>query len=240
MRRLLLTVVLVGLVVAPVIAQRRPGGRGGMGMGNPFGPDGLLFNKSVQEELKLTDKQKSQLQAVQKKMMTGMRSAFKEAEGDREKMQELFKKNAETAQKGLAKVKDSLTTAQGKRFREIQVQRGGLAALNNPEVRKELKLTDKQKEQIKETLSDLRKDFEDLRKDAGGDREKMAAATKKMQKLTRDAMLKLVNSFTPEQKKAYKELRGEPFKFVPDAPFGGGGFRRPGADKKKEERKKEE
>jgi hypothetical protein len=234
MRRLLLTVVLVGLVVAPGIAQRRPGGGGRGGMrGGPMSPDALLFNKSVQDELKLSDKQKEQLGELRKKQFSAMREVFKET--DREKAAELMKKNQERMQKSMAKFKDGMTTAQARRFRQIQVQIGGLAVLNSPRIQKELDLTDKQKEQVKETLADLRKDREDLLKGAGRDREKRMAAGKKIQKLNQDALDKLVKSFTPEQQKTYKELRGEPFAYKPEFGFGGGPGRRPGGREKKKE-----
>ena len=57
MRKCVLTLALVGLLALPVYAQFGFGGRGGTGM--------LLTNKSVQEELKLTDAQKSDVKKIQ-------------------------------------------------------------------------------------------------------------------------------------------------------------------------------
>src|SRR5262245_64884757 len=71
MRRLFktcLALALVALVVSPAMAQRqrqpRQGGRGGFG----FGPEQLLTNKSVQEELKISDDQKKKVEDAGKKI----------------------------------------------------------------------------------------------------------------------------------------------------------------------------
>ena len=62
MRKVFLTMALVGLLVIPVLAQFR----GGFGGGQLTG-DALLMNKSVQEELKLTDDQKKIVSEVAKR-----------------------------------------------------------------------------------------------------------------------------------------------------------------------------
>jgi Spy/CpxP family protein refolding chaperone len=224
MRKVLLTAALAGLLVLPVFAQFRPGMMGRMG------GDMLLLNKSVQDELKLTKDQKSQLEKIQKAQRAAFakaREAFKDGDADTGK--EIMEKAGKEATKSIKKVKDTLTTTQAKRFTQIQIQVAGLEAYAREDVQKALKLTDKQKDDIKDIRDDLGKDIKDLMEDARGDREKFGAAMKKIAKLRADAQAKITKSLTDDQKKAWKDLTGEPFTLKMD--FGGG--RRP-RDRKKD------
>jgi len=202
MRKLLLTCSLVALLAAP-FAFAQPGG------GFRLGGDQLLLQKSVQEELKLTDSQKEKLAEVQKAVA---KAGFKDKEG------------REEAMKGVTKVKDDLKDEQKKRLKQIElqvsVQFGGVGALAKEEVAKSLKLTDKQKEEIKELGDEFRKDAGEIFKDAKGDKEKFQEAQKKIAKLRQDSVDKVTKTFTDEQKSAYKELTGAPFEGRIE--FGGG------------------
>jgi len=140
MRKLILTAVVVGLFVLPMLAQ--PGFFGGRGQGG----DTLLLNKSVQDELKLTDAQKKDLGDISKAQQEQTRKMFEAfKEGEREKATEIGKKMREDQTKRLAKVKKSLTSSQAKRFQEIEIQiavRGNSAEVfKNPTVQEGLKLT---------------------------------------------------------------------------------------------------
>jgi Spy/CpxP family protein refolding chaperone len=208
-------VALVALLLSPLFAQR---GRGPGGP--PLGP-ALLFNKSVQEELKLTDEQKSAVTKIREKQT----EAFKKAFEDKDK--EGFQAATEAATKSLTKVQESLTPAQAKRFKQIElqvlVQTGALGALvNNKELAKDLSLTDKQKDDIKALADDLQKDVVEIFKDAGKDKEKRQEATKKVEGMRKQAMEKVSAMLTEEQKKAWTDMVGPKFDYKPE-PFGFGG-----------------
>jgi len=210
-----LTAGLLVLLASPAFAQP-PGGRG------MFQPNAamLLRDPKVKEELKLTDDQKAAFEKIDEKY----KSKFEDAQGDREKMTELFKSASADVDKVVA---DSLKPDQRKRLNQLLVQRSGINAFSKDDVKTALKLTDTQEKDIKTTQDELRKDREDLFKDVGEDREKRAEAGKKVQAMQKEAMDKIVEGFTDDQKKEWKELTGAKFEF---APFGG--FRPPPADAK--------
>lgn len=229
MRKTWMTLVLVGLLVLPLLAQR---GGGRRGQGN----DNLLTNKSVQVELKLDEKQKKELAAIAKKRgetFAKMKELGKE--GDLDKAMELGKKSAEETSKALAKVRESLTSTQSKRLTQIEIQQAtknkSPRIFTNKEIEKILGLTDKQKESIKEALSDLEKDSKELIDDAGMDFKKKFAAFKKAQTMGQEVYTKLTKGFTKEQAKTWETAGGEKFDLKVENPFGGGGKRK---DKKKE------
>jgi hypothetical protein len=227
MRKMWLTLTLVAMIALPVLAQR--GGFGGFGLGGMSG-DMLLMNKSVQKELKLDDKQTAALKEANKaaeEHMAKAREAFQDM--DREKGMEHMQKANEVRTKALKKFKDdTLTSEQRKRFAEIEVY-VGTKVNKDPNVFKEtaitkaLKLSDKQQETVKETLSDLDKDVKEVQADAKGDFSKMKGMFKKMQSLRGDAFEKITKSLTEDQQKTLKELAGKEFEFKMDNPFGKGG-----------------
>jgi Spy/CpxP family protein refolding chaperone len=223
MRKTLMTLTLVALMALPVLAQRQ---RGGFGFGGQTTGDGLLTNKSVQEELKLDDKQKESLKELGEKAREIMKEggeAFKSK--DKEKIKELMDKVAEVRTKGLKKVKESLTSLQSKRFGEIQIQvakkTNDANLFKREEIQKLLKLTDKQKDSVKETLADLDKDVKEVRDDAKGDRAKAKASREKITTLQKDAFEKISKALTEDQAKSLKDASGESFEYKSD--FGGFG-----------------
>ncbi len=88
MRRLTTTFLAAALAVAIAssIYAQPPGGFGGMMARGPGLPQ-LVANKSVQEELKLTDEQKDKAKKISEEMGKKMRELFS-PDADREKMQE--------------------------------------------------------------------------------------------------------------------------------------------------------
>ncbi len=201
--------------------QRQPGGGGRGGMGGMLEGPMLLLNKSVQDELKLTDDQKAELTKINTKMTEARQKAFADAGMDRSKIAEAMKPINDEATKA---IKDgplaALKPEQSKRLKQIEVQQKGLAAFNDEEVQKTLKITDKQKEEIAGQVKDVEKDRAEIMKDAQGDRTKMQEARTKITELNTKATDKIISSLTDDQKKAYKELVGEKFEIKFD--FGGG------------------
>jgi len=215
MRKVLTTAVLLGLLAAPILAQGPGGGRGGNQ------EIALLANKGVQDEIKLTDKQKESIAETLKKLNESRPKDFKDKEA-REKFGEESKKVA-------AKIKDELKSEQKKRLEQISIQVAGTRAFAREEVQAALKLTDKQKDEIKEITTETGKDLAELFKSGGRDKEKRAENQAKIAKLNKEAMEKISKTLNDNQKKAWKELTGEHFDYKPE--FGGGG-RRP--EKKKD------
>jgi Spy/CpxP family protein refolding chaperone len=238
-----------GLLAAPALAQR-PGGGGGGRQGGGFGGFGgfgapqagptLLLNKSVQDELKLTDDVKAKLTKISEKQREEMGKLFGQGGqggrrgrgaggqggaggrggADREKMQEAMTKITEETNKAISEVEKDLKPEQIKRFKQIKVQVAGVRAFNDPEVQKELNLTDKQKADVKGTLEDLQKDTRELMQGARGNREQMAEMRKKIEAVNKEALEKLTNSLSADQKKTLTELTGPKFELKVDAPRG--------------------
>jgi len=232
MRSLTVKLAAAALVLAlamPAFAQRQGrGGRGGGMMGQQAGPM-LIFNKSVQDELKLTDDQKASLTKLQGKQREAMTKAREDAGGDFAKMREAM----QAFQQEMGKeVHTILKPEQQKRFKQIQVQVGGARALQNAELSKDLNLSEKQKEEIKGILDDAQKDVREIFQDAQGDRERMQAAMQKVQKINQDANAKALKVLNSDQQTKYKELAGDKFDYKPDQ-FGPGGGRGRGRGKNK-------
>jgi hypothetical protein len=220
------------LLVFPVLAQQ-PQGRGGRGFGG-FGGGmmdaaQLLLNKSVQEELKLTDDQKSALAKVQEKQQEAMQKA-RDA-GDREKAREIFRTVREETKKEVDKWKETgLKPEQAKRLRQIELQTMQVRAFADADVQKELKLTDKQKDEVKEITEGVTKDVTELRNSAQNPRELFP----KIQALQKEAKEKVAGLLTEDQKKTWKEMVGDSFEIKFEGrggPGGGGGFRKGGKNK---------
>src|SRR5262249_11352760 len=98
-------------------------------------------------------------------------------------------------------------------------------------VAKALNLSTKQKETIRESLSDLDKDQKELREEAKGDFQKMRETMQKIQKLRAGTFAKITKGFNDEQKKAWTELKGKEFKMEMGFGPGGGGKRGKKKDK---------
>lgn len=229
--RTLMALVLTAAMVAPIYAQRQRGqGRGGFG-GGMFGPPSgvmLLNSEDVQKDLKLTDEQKTKVKDFQTKRLEAMRELFSGGERpDREKMQEIRKKNQEEDAKF---VKDTLTADQAKRLKQIGYQTGGVTVFASEDVQKELKLTDEQKEKIKGIMDQMRKDMADIRGGAGGGRPMQLTPEqqKKVEALRKEANEKLQDVLTADQKKTWETMTGPKFEGKIQPP--GGGRRRGGAN----------
>jgi hypothetical protein len=197
--RFLALVLAIGLV-APLFGQRPGGfGRGGMDAGM------LLGQKSVQEELKLTE---DQIAKADKLNMT-LREKFGEDLKDKDKRADAMKKMSEERMKALA---DILKPDQTKRLKQIEIQLAGVNGLTREDVQTALKLSDKQKADVKGLADDLAKDSRELFKDAGMDPAKFAEIRAKVQTLSKEATAKFVSGLSDEQKSEFKKLVGDEFK----------------------------
>jgi uncharacterized spore protein YtfJ len=105
-----------------------------------------------------------------------------------------------------------LNDKQAKRFREIELQaRGNDAFVKDTELRKELKITDSQTKDIDTILEDSKKELAEVFKDAqGGNFKELGTKTEAIRK---EAKEKVMGVLTADQKKQYKQMVGEEFKF---------------------------
>ena len=191
-------------------------------MGQGGGTLFLIQNKSVQEELKITEEQKTKIKEFVEKNPAPKR----DPNADREERAAAMKKLAEATDKF---AKETLTEEQQKRVKQIGLQTGGiLGAANNEETAKALKITDEQKTTFKEIGDQLGKDRRELFQGGGGfgNPETM----KKAQALQKEASDKAVAALTDEQKKTWTEMTGKPFEIKIEG-FGGGSAK--GKGKKK-------
>jgi Spy/CpxP family protein refolding chaperone len=206
----------VALVVGLAVAQR--GGFGGGGGGF------LLANKSVQDELKLSQEQLDKIKEHNEKQMEKFQ-ALKELpkEERKEKRQALAKEMTAENEKF---AKEILKPEQHKRFKQIEYQAAGLRAFEMPDVASALKLTDEQKEDIKKLQEDTDRDIREMLKEGG--KENFKENFKKAAGMRKDAMTKAVGLLKPEQKEEWKKLTGEPFEVRFEGFRGGRGKKKDG------------
>ena len=204
--RTMLGLGLVALIAGPAAAQ----GRGGFG--NRGGVAQLLGNASVQQELKLDDKQIEKAKEL----------AEKAGEKQREARESLQGLQGEEAQKKRAEIQREITTWATKemgeflkadqvaRLKQISLQQRGAMAFSDPEVAQKLNITDAQKTEIQEIAQGAREKMPS-REDFQSDRE---AAMKKMQEVNKETLSQIETKLNDEQKKTWKEILGAPFEIV--------------------------
>ncbi|MFO0891173.1 MAG: hypothetical protein U0790_18770 [Isosphaeraceae bacterium] len=154
--RFLAVALTMTLTVALARAQGPPGRPGGpRGPGGPGGFN-LVMAPTVQKELGLTEKQKSQLKKLEGSQAQRRREAFGKAREERpdpEKMRARMEKAQREQRDAVAKV---LEPRQKSRLAEIELQRDGVFALARSEVAAKLKLNKDQSTQIEKILDEAR------------------------------------------------------------------------------------
>jgi hypothetical protein len=247
MSRLLLTVGVAVLMAAPLLAQNQPGGRRGQGGrgGGGFGGGGVTFlisNKSVQEELKLSEddakKANDAADEVAKKHADDSKGLDRMKEEDRAKLAEI---RQTISKEELSAVLAILKPDQAKRLQEIRLQQSlrntGPAALLGADLQTSLKLDDGQKEKIKAIADDFTKERQQVmqeagfggRRGAGGgggggggggrpDPAKREEAMKKVEGLNKESMTKVLALLSDDQKKTLDGLKGPAFELKIERP----------------------
>ena len=207
---------LVGIVALSAVAQPP---RGGMGMMGGGGPIGLLSSKTVKEEIKLTEEQETKVKAWAKEYAVKMGEEMKEKfssipkEEMREKLPAMMAEMQKNVYKELSTV---LKEEQVKRLKQIDVQVMGLRAFSNPEVVAALKITDEQKDKLKDATENMMKESRELRDEYGikgfaqrpMDESKAKEFDKKMSGITKETMEKIMGMMTDAQKTSWKEMTG--------------------------------
>jgi len=212
MLRGLVGVGLVALLAGPALAQ---GGRG-FGMMGGGGIGMLIGNESVQQELKLDDKQLEKAKELAQKnreKMTAAREELQNLDQDerRTKLQALGKEMNESTLKAVG---EFLKPEQITRLHQINNQVRGAMAFGDPEVATKLALTDTQKSEIKTIIDDSNAAIREIFTANQDDRE---GNMKKIAELRKETLTKVTAKLNDEQQKTWKEMIGSPFeiKFPP-------------------------
>jgi Spy/CpxP family protein refolding chaperone len=212
---------LVSLILTLMLAGYSGAGQGPELFGGLGGLDMLLQNGGVQKELGLKDDQRSKVKEVIHDIRVKHREDWEKLrdlsqEERREKLPGLIKLVSDDTTKNLAEV---LNPAQLKRLKQIKWQNDGLRAFSEAEVNKFLKLTDSQREKIQAVNEEARQEFAAIFQ--GGDAPgggNYQDAMKKVTALRKDTLAKGVAVLTPEQKKTWKDLIGNPFEVTFEQP----------------------
>ncbi len=152
-------------------------------------------NSKIREELKLSEDQVKQLEAL----MAELRETYESFRGMNKEDRE--KKLQEIRVKEGAAIPKILTRKQLIRAEQIQLQILGPMILTRPEVAASLKLTDEQKEKMALIKRESLKEYRESR--AKGEPQK---------EISKNRNERLLNVLTPAQKEKWKQLLGEPYK----------------------------
>jgi hypothetical protein len=208
------TLALLVVSSSSVLAQ----GRGGMGMMGGMQP-GLLNVTVVQEDLKLSDEQKSKAATLAEESQAKMRDMFQTLrEASQEERQEKMREFASENEKGIKEILDEKQMA---RFKQISLQAQGVRAFMNPDIQEKLKISEDQKGSMQSIMEDMQGQMRDIFQEAAGDRQAMQ---EKMATLQKETFSKVKELMTEDQKKAWGEMIGTPI----ELPAMGGGGRRGG------------
>jgi hypothetical protein len=192
----------LALLATPAWAQ----GRGGSGGG---GAAGFVEAPNVQKDLKLSDEQVGKVQQTLRDIREKHQadySALRDASPEERhaKMTTLNETVSDEVKKAL-----SFSAEQSKRFDQISLQARGVHAFASATVAEKLALTDEQKSTIREIVEATRASASGaFNKDAS--QEERAEARKKMAATQKENLTKVQALLTDDQKKAWKELTGEP------------------------------
>jgi hypothetical protein len=207
-------------------------------MGGPGGgmsASALLQNEQVQKELEIVADQKTALKkiaddesAARREAMTGMQGLSQEER--QAKMAELRTKSEARAKETQKKIDEVLLPPQAKRLKEIQLQVRGNNALLDPQLQKELKITDEQAKKLTAVQEESRTKMREMFQGggAGGDMAQMREKMTQLQKEVGEQMLGVLNA---DQKEAFATMKGKEFKLDmsamrrggPGGPGGAGG-----------------
>lgn len=182
--------------------QGQPGfGFGGRMMGANLSMM-LLGREDVQKELNLSQTQKAKLEQMRQEMRQAMQELRDlPPEQRRERVQELRQKyDPESV----------LTDAQRKRLRELELQWQGPIALTDPEVAKQVGLTEEQQAKIRGIVQET---FQSLRPQPGQPGGAPGARMEEFRKAREQAEKKILEVLTPAQREKWQQMLGKPFEF---------------------------
>ena len=161
----------------------------------------LLRQKSVQEELKLSDELCKKITEYENKEHEAYQQALKLNEDERErKLKEMENEHEKY-------ITDNLSEAQRKRLDQITMQVIGLRFLTRPKAAEVLNLSGEQQEKLKKLHEEGRKELAAIAESPEGEDK-----SEKVAKLRADIDKKVEAILTDEQKEIARSYVGEPFK----------------------------
>lgn len=161
----------------------------------------LLRQKSVQDDLKLSSDEVQKIRGFSRAQWNRAKALASAPDPERKA------KFGEMAAENHAFINKTLTQPQQQRLREIAYQVAGLLYITQPDIAKELNLTDDQKRQLAERQQDARKDLVDLMHS-----EKLDDALKTYKERREAVRAQAGRILTDEQRDKWKHMKGEPFK----------------------------
>lgn len=191
----------VGLTSIALGQQQQPG---------IFGPGAMLFNPDVSKDLKLSEEQLDKLKGTLGKVMAKYKDdfdKFRKSPPTPEEGQKVGKAFNDDSHKAIAGVLDA---KQLRRFQQIKWQLTGIGAFEDPELQKELKLSEEQKKKLEGVIKDAEKKLQDLAKSQ--------SPREKFQNVLKESEEQANGVLSEEQRKNLKELKGPPFAFSRPAP----------------------
>ncbi|GBC90668.1 MAG: hypothetical protein N2045_10225 [Fimbriimonadales bacterium] len=185
----------------------------------------LLMRPDVQRELNLTEQQKAKINEMQQAMRVAMQELRNlPPDQRRQRMEEIRQKNDPTT---------VLTDAQKKRLRELELQWQGPMALMNPEIAREVGLTQEQQSKIQGILQEQFQAMRERFQQGGGQPDPQA-----FEKARQELENKILAVLTPAQREKWNQMLGKPFQFEGGRGFGPGfggprgGFGGPGGQRR--------
>jgi len=160
----------------------------------------LLQQKSVRDELKLTDNEAAKIREF------AMRQWEKAQQADRLAAEERRQRFTQMTKENEQFIEQTLTPDQRKRLNQITLQLAGLLWITRPEIASELKLTDQQKEKARQYQKEARRETEEIIHTQ--DRELKAGEFRDLRGMSRSRLMELL---TDEQEARWKEMIGKPF-----------------------------
>jgi hypothetical protein len=201
------------ILTPPPSAPAAPGPGFFVGPGPGLGLMGgasMLALPPVQAELKLTAAQKTSVDGLLRRLREEQRGFFQQF--GRLTPDERERRLTEHRAAEEKQVSALLTPEQQKRYRQIQLQQQGLAALLDSPVAAELKLSDAQRGSIRAALREQEEAMRSLFHAGPGDFNPEAMHQKvEVAQRARDA--KVMAALTGEQQRQWRLLLGPPFRF---------------------------
>lgn len=222
-RRLVPTLLVLAVAAGPLAAQPRPE----FDQYRSAIASALAQHNdpAIQAELKLTDEQKEKLKKMPDDLLAKHKEAIdKEKAANKEAAEKAAAEQAEAVKRFDALLEKHLSADQRKRLSQLAVRSMGVMAFTNPEVEKALELSAETRARIiqieQDGLNKLNKEFPNYNP-FNADADTQKKYTTAYRKMTQEISDQTVAALTAEQKKAWKELAGEPSEAV----VGSGGMR---------------
>ncbi len=175
----------------------------------------LYLNPSVSQQLKLTDRQLAQLREANTRFQAHYQNELGRlanmSPADQQKvLKELqYNYNADVLQSTLA----VFTRPQAIRYRQLELQNRGLAAFNDPTVKRQLNLSPGQVDRLRALDERTNRALREIDRATQGNR---AEANRRYDTLQRETENRVNSILNANQRKTWQDMTGERFVLPPD------------------------